>query len=120
MPTNPEYRTRTGIINVVAITRVTTKYLKGLVADTSMASICSVTFIEPSSAPMLEPTLPAAMRAVTNGAKARIIAMEIREGNQELAPKVESDGRDCLVNTMPIINPVKETKGSDLKPTLKH
>src|SRR6476620_4320118 len=101
-------------MSVVANTRVTTKNLNGFVADTSIASICSVTFIEPSSAPMFEPTLPAAIRAVTNGASALITAMEISEGNQELAPKVASEGLDCLVKTIPVIKPVKEINGNDL------
>src|SRR4249920_2735897 len=103
-----------GNIHVIAITRVTTRNLKGLVADTSIASICSVTFIEPNSAPILEPTLPAAIKAVTNGANALIIAMEISEGNHELAPKVDNEGRDCLVKTIPVIKPVRETSGKDL------
>src|SRR3546814_6689480 len=93
----------TGIIRVVASTRDTTKNLNGLVPDTSIASICSVTFIEPSPAPMLEPTLPAAIRAVTSGARARIIAMEINAGSQEVAPKSAREGRDWLGNTIPVI-----------------
>lgn len=113
MPTKPVYNTSMGIINVMAVTRVTTRYLNGLVADTSMASICSVTFMEPSSAPILEPTFPAAIKAVTKGAKARMMAIEISEGSQELAPKLAREGRDCFVNTIPVINPVSEIKGRD-------
>ena len=86
--------------------RVTTRYLKGFTPETSMASICSVTFIEPSSAPMLDPTFPAQMSAVTSGASARITAMVISEGSQEVAPKAAREGRDCLVNTAPTTNPV--------------
>src|SRR5579875_3861177 len=100
------YSISIGIIKVVASTRVTTKNLNGLTADTSMASICSVTFIEPNSAPMLEPTFPAAINAVTKGANARIIAMETKDGSHELAPNVDNEGRDCLVNTMPVMKPV--------------
>ena len=103
-----------GIIKVVASTLVTTRYLYGLMADTSMASICSVTFIEPSSAPILEPTLPAQISAVTNGANALMMAIETSEGNQEVAPKSANDGRDCFVKTSPVMNPVMEIRGSDL------
>ena len=113
MPTNAEYNISTGCINVEAIIRVTTKNLKGLVAETSIASICSVTRIEPNSAPILEPTFPAVIKAVTNGANARTTAMEIREGSQELAPNVESEGRDCLVKTIPVIKPVSDIKISE-------
>ena len=91
------YSTRTGIIKVVAITRVTTKNLKGLVAETSMASICSVTFIEPNSAPIFEPTFPAAINAVIKGARARMIAIEINDGSHDVAPKLVKEGRDCFV-----------------------
>src|SRR5690606_724060 len=106
-----------GTMSVVEITRVTTRYLKGFIAETSMASICSVTRIEPNSAPMLEPTRAAVIIAVTKGASALTIAMEIKEGSQEVAPKVASDGRDWLVNTIPIIKPVSVISGNDRTPT---
>src|ERR1700730_2492651 len=105
------------MVIVVASTRVHTKNLKGLVPDTSMASICSVTRIDPSSAPMLDPTLPDAIRAVTRGAKARIIAIETNEGSHELAPKLASEGRDCFVNISPTIKPVTVIKVNDRTPT---
>ena len=54
-------------MRVVANTLVTTRYLKGLVPETSIASICSVTFIEPNSAPILLPILPANISAVITG-----------------------------------------------------
>src|SRR5690606_14378752 len=114
--TKSVYMTRIGIIKVVASTLVTTKYLNGLVADTSMASICSVTFIDPSSAPMLDPTLPAAINAVTKGPMALTIAMAINAGSQEVAPNSAKEGLDWLVNTIPTINPVKEIRGKELYP----
>src|SRR3954466_9261315 len=104
------------MVIVDAITRVVTKYLKGLMADTSMASICSVTFIEPNSAPMLEPTLPAQISAVTSEPSALTMAMEISDGSHEVAPNVSSDGRDCFVNTIPVIKPVSVISGSAFKP----
>lgn len=85
-------------------------------AETSMASICSVTFIEPNSAPILDPTFPEQMREVTNEARALTIAIEINEGSQEVAPNSAKDGRDCFVNTMPVTKPVKLIKGSDKHP----
>src|ERR1700743_811650 len=105
------------MVIVVASTRVQTKNLKGLVPDTSIASICSVTRIEPSSAPMLEPTLPEAISAVTNGASARIIAIDTNDGSHEFAPKVASDGLDCLVNINPTIKPVTVIKVNERTPT---
>lgn len=81
-----------------------------------MASICSVTFIEPSSAPILEPTFPAQISAVTNEANARTIAIEIKDGSQEVAPNSAKEGLDCLVKTIPVTNPVNVIKGSDFTP----
>ena len=117
MPIASANTTNKGTMSVVANIRVTTRYLKGLIADTSIASICSVTFIEPNSAPMLDPTLPAQIKAVTKEANARRIAIEISDGNQDVAPNVSNEGRDCFVNTIPVINPVKATNGNDLYPT---
>lgn len=79
-----------------------------------MASICSVTFIEPSSAPMFDPTLPAEMSAVTSGARALTRAMAINDGSHDWAPNAEREGRDCFVNTMPVTKPVRVIKGRDL------
>ena len=101
---------------VEASTLVTTKYLNGLIAETSMASICSVTFIEPNSAPILEPTFPEQIRDVTSEAKARTIAMEIRDGSHEVAPNSAREGLDCLVKTIPVTKPVKLIKGRERTP----
>ena len=76
----------------MAKTRVTTKYLKGFMAETSIASICSVTFIEPNSAPIWEPTLPAQINEVIRGAKALIMAMPEVDGSHEAAPKSAKAG----------------------------
>ena len=65
---------------------VTTRNLKGLVADTSIASICSVTFIEPSSAPIAEPILPAQIRPVITGPISLTTAIYIIAGIRETAP----------------------------------
>src|SRR4030095_3981740 len=92
----------------------------GLTAETSMASICSVTFIDPSSAPMLDPTFPATIKAVTKGARALMMAIAINDGSQEVAPNSASEGRDWVVKTTQVIKPVREIKGNDLSPTSKH
>src|SRR5690606_7338584 len=101
---------------VVAMIRLVIKNFVGFVPDTSIASICSVTFIELNSAPIWEPTLPEAINAVTKGANARTIALDIKFGSQEVAPKSSREGRDCLVNTKPTINPVKLINGNDFHP----
>jgi len=80
--------------NVVAITRVTTRNLNGFIAETSIASICSVTFIDPNSAPICDPILPAHISEVIKGASPLIMATPVIEGNQETAPKSASGGRE--------------------------
>ncbi|MNX64311.1 hypothetical protein D3C86_953330 [compost metagenome] len=70
--------------------------------------------MELNSAPICDPTLPDAIKAVTKGAKARTIAIEINDGNMEVAPNSSKEGRDCFVKTKPTINPVKLIKGKDL------
>ena len=114
--TKLQYKPNIGTVIVEASTRVVTKYLNGLIADTSIASICSVTFIEPNSAPMLEPTFPAQINAVTNEPNALTIAIEIKEGSHEVAPNSDREGRDCFVKTIPVTKPVSVIKGSDFKP----
>src|SRR6185312_14871388 len=105
-----------GNISVVANTLLTTKNLKGFTAETSIASICSVTFMEPNSAAIFEPTLPAQINAVTKGANARIIAIATRLGIHEVAPTSASEGLDCFVKTSPVIKPVREMRNNDLYP----
>ena len=104
----------TGIIKLVASTRVTTRNLNGFTADTSIASICSLTFMEPNSAPIFDPTFPAPIKAVTKGANALMMAIATSEGSHEVAPNSASEGRDCFVKTSPVTKPVKVIRGSDL------
>src|SRR5688572_17426424 len=113
-PTNALYITKTGIVIVVANTRVTTKNLNGFAADTSMASICSVTFIDPNSAPICDPTLPAQIKEVISGANALITATPDVAGNQEVAPKLAKAGREWSVKTIPTMKPVTLMRGRDL------
>src|SRR6185437_844378 len=109
-----EAMTSTGNINVAAAMRVTTKYLNGFMPDTSIASICSVTFIDANSAPMPEPTLPAKIKAVITGPISLTIETATIAGNHDSAPNSASVGLDCIVSTNPIINPVMATNGNDL------
>src|SRR5690554_7249218 len=86
--------TSNGSIKVTANIRVTTKYLNGFVPEISIASICSVTRIEPSSAPIPEPILPAQIRAIITGPISLTIDILIIEGIQASAPKSAKVGRD--------------------------
>jgi len=94
MPSPSAYKIKSGIMNVAARTRVTTKNRMGLVDDTSMASICSVTLMEPSSAPMPEPYFPRAMSAVMTGPISLIRDIATIPGSMATAPKLNRAGRD--------------------------
>ena len=89
-------------------------------AETSIASICSVTFIEPNSAPIPEAIFPAQISAVTTGAISLIKDNETMLGSHDSAPNFNKVGRDWMVKTNPIINPVMLIKGNVLYPTAKH
>ena len=94
MPIPSANITSIGTISVVAKIRVTTRYLNGLIAATSIASICSVTFIEPSSAPIPDEIFPAQISAVITGAISLINESATIPGNQDSAPNLARVGRD--------------------------
>jgi hypothetical protein len=115
-PTKPMVSASTtniGSINVAATTLVTTRYLNGLVPDTCIASICSVTFIEASSAPTPDPTFPAKINAVTAGPISRKSETATIAGSHDAAPNFARVGLDWIVRTRPIMKPVIPTRGSD-------
>src|ERR1035437_4365570 len=85
-PTASAKITKTGSINVEENTLVTTRYLNGFVQETCIALICSVTFIDASSAPMPDPTFPAQIKAVITGPISRIMETPTIAGNQDSAP----------------------------------
>jgi len=116
MPKPSAYNINNGIISVAAQTRVTTKKRIGLVDETSMASICSVTFMEPSSAPMPELIFPAQIKAVMTGPISRISETATMPGSKDSAPKLINVGLDWMVNTRPMMNPVMEMSGKVLYP----
>ena len=93
-PSASAYIINSGIISVAANTRVTTKKRIGFVDETSIASICSVTFIEPNSAPIPDPILPAQISAVITGPISLIRDTATIPGRAFTAPKSTSTGRD--------------------------
>ena len=73
---------------------VTTRYLNGFVPETCIASICSVTFIDASSAPIPEPTFPAKISAVITGPISLMIDTATIAGSHDSAPNLASVGLD--------------------------
>lgn len=109
-----------GHMTAVATTGVTLRYLKGLVPKTSKASICSVTRIDPSSAPIPEPILPAQISAVTTGEISHARDTDTISSNIDCAQISTNVGLDCIVSTNRMINAVTPTNGKVLCPTKKH
>ena len=72
-----------GIIIMAAKNLGIAKYLTGLIAIVSSASICSVTFIVPSSAAIEAPTLPAITIPVRTGPSSVIIALLVAAPRNE-------------------------------------
>src|SRR4030066_895611 len=93
-PTPSAKITNNGSINVAETILVTTRYLNGLLSDTCIASICSVTFIDPNSAPIPDPTFPAKINAVITGPISRIIETATIAGNNDSDPNFANVGLD--------------------------
>src|SRR5512142_284280 len=91
-PHASERITKIGSINVAESILVITRYLKGFVPDTCIASICSVTFIDASSAPNPEPTFPANINEVMTGPISRIIETATIAGSHDSAPNFANVG----------------------------
>ena len=67
MPQKSAARVSSGIMRMQATMRVKASSLYAFTPEASIASICSVTLMEPSSAPMPAPTRPQTTRAVMTG-----------------------------------------------------
>ena len=102
-----------------ATTRVTTRYLKESTATASRASICSVTFIAPSSAPMPAPMRPERSRPAVSGPVSRTSAMASPAGMSASAPKRASEARVCIESTTPIAKPLTAISGTERQPSSK-
>ena len=98
-----------GTIKLVASMRVTTRYWRGLAPETSIASNCSVTFMLPNSAPMLEAILPAQMIPMITGPISLTKETESVLGSILAAPNATSVGLSCNISTTPIMNDVIPT-----------
>src|ERR1700686_1526848 len=81
-----------------------------------MASICSVTFIEPSSAPMPAPTRPATTNPVTIGPISWMIENTMAAGSMDFAPKRARLLRLSSARTVPMAAPARATSGNDFDP----
>jgi hypothetical protein len=81
---------RKNSITTVAITRGVTSFFDGSVPRARMASICSVTTIEPNSLAMPEALRPETIRPVSTGPSSRTMESETTCPVSESDPKRES------------------------------
>jgi hypothetical protein len=113
MPAKSIMIVSTGIAIISAMMRVTARYLNESTAFASSASICSVTFIAPISAPMPAPTRPATSSPAVNGPVSRMSAIARPAGIIASAPKRSSEARVCIDRTTPIANPAVRISGAE-------
>ena len=116
MPVKFMTEVRMGIASMQAATRVTTRNLNESTATASSASICSVTFMAPSSAPMPAPTRPDTSSPTTSGPVSRTSASMSAAGTSASAPKRTSEARVCIDSTMPTAKPDTAMSGSERQP----
>ena len=105
-------------MKTVAITRGVTSFLVGSVPRARMASICSVTFMEPSSLAMPEALRPATIRPVSTGPSSRTMESETSCPVSDRAPKRARELALCSASTMPVNMPVSTTTGTEPTPIL--
>src|SRR5438045_821566 len=94
MPQKVAAMVNSGSINVHATTRVAARYLYGSTAEASIASICCVTFMDPSSAPMPAPARPLTTNPVITGPLSLSIENTIRAGRNDLRSEERRVGKE--------------------------
>jgi len=100
-----------------ASTRVMTRKWKGFNAATSSASICSVTRIDPISAPIPAPRRPASTSEVITGPISFTTDKANMLGSTASAPNRTRVPRLCMASTTPMASPVMEVSRKLLDPT---
>ena len=105
-------------MNMVAVSRGVTSLRVGSVPRARMASICSVTCMEPSSLAMPLALRPATIRLVSTGPSSRTMEMETSCPVKESAPKRASELAVCRASTAPVKKPVRTTMGSEPTPMM--
>ena len=103
-------------MNTVETTRGVTSFFMGSVPKARMASICSVTTIDPSSLAMPEEFRPATIRLVSTGPSSRTMEVETNCPTRVIEPKRSRVFEACSASTAPVKNPVSTTMGRDPTP----
>ena len=115
-PTRSEMMLRKNSMTTVATTRGVTSFFEGSTPIARMASICSVTFMEPSSLAMPLEFRPATIKPVSTGPSSRTIENDTSWPVSESEPNCCSVPEVCSASTAPVKKPVSTTMGSDPTP----
>ena len=115
-PTRSEMMLRKNSMTTLAMTRGVTSFLVGSTPMARMASICSVTFMEPSSLAMPLELRPATIRPVSTGPSSRTMESETSLPVSDSEPNCCSVLEVCSASTAPVKKPVRITMGSEPTP----
>ncbi len=108
---------RKNIMTTLAITRGVTSFLVGSTPMARMASICSVTFMEPSSLAIPLEFRPATSNPVSTGPSSRTMDRETSLPVRDREPNCCRVLEVCNASTAPVKKPVRITMGSEPTPT---
>ena len=103
-------------MTTVATMRGMTNFLIGSVPSARIASICSVTTIDPSSEAMPEALRPETIKPVSTGPSSLIMEKETSCPVMALAPNCASEVDVWRASTPPVKNPVSRTIGIEPTP----
>ena len=118
MPQALETMVRKKSMAMVAAMRGVTSLRIGSTPRARIASICSVTTIEPSSLAMELALRPLTITPVRIGPSSRIMVSETNCPVMAVAPKAESVAADCSASTPPVASPVSITMDSEPTPMM--
>src|SRR6478672_11268115 len=115
-PRKSEITVRKKSMNTVATTRGPTSFFMGSVPSARMASICSVTTIDPSSLAIPDVFRPATIRLVSTGPSSRTMEVDTSWPTSVIDPKRCNVLEVCSASTAPVKKPVNTTIGSEPTP----
>jgi hypothetical protein len=107
---------RKNSMTTLAIMRGVTSFFVGSVPSARMASICSVTFMEPSSLAIPDEFRPATINPVSTGPSSRTIESATSCPVNDSEPNFCNVLELCKASTAPVKKPVSTTMGNEPTP----
>ncbi len=111
-----ERTVRKNNMKTVAVTRGVTNFFMGSVPSARIASICSVTTMDPSSLAMPDAFRPATRMPVSTGPNSRTMESATSSPMRLMEPKRCRVLALCTASTAPVKNPISTTMGSEPTP----